>query len=443
LIMTGKTHLFKSTVWASAGFAVSQLLRLASNLVLTRLLFPEVFGLMALVQVVMVGVKMFSDMGIATSVLRDKAGDDPVYLDTAWTMQVIRGVIVWFICLALAYPASLFYDSPELVFLLPVVGLGAICQGFNSTSILSLKRKIELRTVVLWELLVQLTTVIVTVYLAWQLKSVWALAIGSLIGAAVGTLSSYSLKLARRPKFHLDREVFGNIFHFGKWIFLSTALTYVVQQGDVLILGSLLSIDTLGLYAIAVIWSRLMLQLLLKINDQVLLPLYARFYHEDRETVRGKIFRNRTVILAVAIPATCILVLGGQFLVDLLYDQRYQGVGWMLQILSIGTIGSIIAASSGNALLSFGDSLSFMKFQIARSLLLVLSMLIGGILYGTFGIVVGVAVSKFIAYPVLAFYLHRHGIWMPKLDLSALVAAFGIIAIPMWIASPGLFWGFL
>ena len=76
--MIEKNLLFKGTIWASSGFAISQLMRLSSNLILTRLLFPEVFGLMALVQVVMVGVKMFSDMGIATSVLRDKAGDDPV-----------------------------------------------------------------------------------------------------------------------------------------------------------------------------------------------------------------------------------------------------------------------------------------------------------------------------------------------------------------------------
>ncbi len=441
--MIEKKQLYEGTLWTGAGFALTQLIRLSSNLILTRLLFPEVFGLMALVQVVMTGVKMFSDMGIATSVLRDKAGDDPAFLDTAWTLQVVRGLIIWVICILLAYPASIFYESSELLFLLPVVGLGAVCQGLNSTAVLSLKRKIKLRTVVLWEISVQLITVIVTVYLAWKLQSVWALAIGGLIGASLGAVSSYALKFSRKPKFHLNPEAFGSIFHFGKWIFVSTALTYMVQQGDVLILGAYLPIEILGLYAIAVIWSRMVLQLLLKLNEQIMLPLYARYYHEDRESVKEKIYKSRKLILMAAVPATCVFVVGGQLFVDLLYDPRYEGAGWMLQILSIGTIGSIVTASSGNALLSFGDSFSFMKFQIARSFLLVLCMIIGGFLMGTVGVVFGVAISKFIAYPVLAIYLNRHGVWLPKLDLSAFVAAFSLIAIPLSLSPAGYFWRFL
>jgi len=115
----------------------------------------------------------------------------------------------------------------------------------------------------------------------------------------------------------------------------------------------------------------------------------------------------------------------------------------MLQVLSVGTLGSIITVTSGNALLSFGDSLSFMKFQIARSLFLVLCMFLGGALYGTVGIVVGVAVSRFAAYPVLAYYLHRHKIWMPLLDSAALAGAFSLIALAAMFFPPGLFWSFM
>ena len=68
---------------------------LASNLILTRLLFPEAFGLMALGSVVLVGLQMFSDAGIGPSIAQSPRGDDPEFLDTAWTAQVLRGVILW------------------------------------------------------------------------------------------------------------------------------------------------------------------------------------------------------------------------------------------------------------------------------------------------------------------------------------------------------------
>ena len=76
-------------------FGGQNVLRLGSNLILTRLLFPEAFGLMALVQVFMGGLQMFSDLGIQASIIQNSRGDDPDFLNTAWTIQVIRGTCLW------------------------------------------------------------------------------------------------------------------------------------------------------------------------------------------------------------------------------------------------------------------------------------------------------------------------------------------------------------
>ena len=67
-------------------------------MILTRILFPEAFGLMALVTVVLVASANFSDVGITPAILKDKRGHDPVFLNTAWTIQIGRGVIL---CLAI------------------------------------------------------------------------------------------------------------------------------------------------------------------------------------------------------------------------------------------------------------------------------------------------------------------------------------------------------
>jgi hypothetical protein len=63
------------------------------DLILTRLLFPEAFGLMALVQVFMGGLQMFSDLGVNMSIIQSKRGEDPDFLNTAWTFQILRGLI--------------------------------------------------------------------------------------------------------------------------------------------------------------------------------------------------------------------------------------------------------------------------------------------------------------------------------------------------------------
>ena len=85
-----KSLALKGSVWTLGGYGIAQLLRLVSNVVLAKLLFPEAFGLMVLVTIFMQGIAMFSDIGIIPSIIQNKRGDDPRFLNTAWTIQVIR-----------------------------------------------------------------------------------------------------------------------------------------------------------------------------------------------------------------------------------------------------------------------------------------------------------------------------------------------------------------
>src|SRR4051812_6290963 len=78
----------RSAVWAMLGFGGGQALRFAGNLVLTRLLMPEAFGLMVLVNTFLMGLALFSDIGVGTSVIQNKRGDERAFLDTAWTISV-------------------------------------------------------------------------------------------------------------------------------------------------------------------------------------------------------------------------------------------------------------------------------------------------------------------------------------------------------------------
>ncbi|MDY7023361.1 MAG: oligosaccharide flippase family protein, partial [Cyanobacteriota bacterium] len=81
-----KNQAVKSTIWTVVGYGGSQVLRLGSNLILTRLLIPELFGLMALVHTFIIGVALFSDIGIRPSIIRSNRWNDPLFLNTAWTL---------------------------------------------------------------------------------------------------------------------------------------------------------------------------------------------------------------------------------------------------------------------------------------------------------------------------------------------------------------------
>jgi O-antigen/teichoic acid export membrane protein len=421
------------SLWALFGFGGSQVLRLGSNLILTRLLFPEVFGLMALVQVVLGAIQMLSDIGISTSVVRDKRGDDPEYLNTAWTLQVIRGAMIWLLCWLIAYPLAAFYEAPELALLIPVVGLSALIHGFYTPSVMILKRHVKLKPLIVWELIGQSVAVVSTLLLAWYFRSIWAIAFGGLLGAVVTLILSYRLLPSIRPRFRLELEAAANIYTFGKWIFISSFISFFINKGDVLILGAFLTKENLGVFAIAAIWSKVVLELLLKINQLVLLPLYSEIGRQGNEESKLSVRKTRLYLLLATLPLVWVLVVGGQFVIDFLYDSRYSSAGWMLQILAVGTIGSIITVTTANALLAFGDSYGFMLFQVARGLLLLACMTFGSHYFGIVGLISGIAASKFLCYPILAFLVKKHQVWWPSLDLLAIISSVLAIGLGLWV----------
>src|SRR5690606_155295 len=105
-------------LWTMLGFGTGQVLRLGGNLVLARLLPREAFGVMLLVQVVLQGVERFSDLGVGPAIIQNER-EDRSFLDTAWTLQSIRGSILMGCAVALAWPIAIFFEQPILTALIP------------------------------------------------------------------------------------------------------------------------------------------------------------------------------------------------------------------------------------------------------------------------------------------------------------------------------------
>src|SRR5262245_37530197 len=104
-----KRRVVAASAWSLTRHGISLVIRFGSNLVMTRLLVPEMFGVMAIATIVMVGLAMFSDLGLRQSIVQSPRGSDPAFLNTAWILQIARGFLLWIIALtisALIYAAD-------------------------------------------------------------------------------------------------------------------------------------------------------------------------------------------------------------------------------------------------------------------------------------------------------------------------------------------------
>lgn len=411
--------------WTLLGFLAAQALRLGSNLLLTRLLFPEAFGVMALVQIVIQGIEMFSDAGLRGSVVNHERGEDPDFLATVYSFQAIRGVLLWIVMSACAWPAADFYSAPELIWAIPLASSRALLRGVSSTSLLLLVRRVEPSRRIVLDLSSQLFGLVVMVGLAlWVTRSVAVLVVGAIAAQCIQTAGShYLVPTAPRPRFGWDPAAARSIFGFGKWIFLSTALTFVLSQAEKGVLGRLLSMSELGLFSIAFLIVQTFTGAVQKLSGNLLFPIYAELARRGPGALRSRMLRVRAGLLGVLIPPLWVLVGFGPEVVGVLYDDRYAGAGWMAQVLAAGAVAQLVANTAERAVLAYGDSRRHMTLQVARAALLVVGIIAGGTFGGADGVIVGAAVSRWVAYVPFVWAVRPYDVWMPQLDLPILLGS--------------------
>ena len=387
-------RVLRSTSLILMGYGASQALRLASNLILTRLLFPEAFGLMALITVVIVGLSLFSDVGISPSIAQSKRGDDPDFLNTAWTIQVLRGVVLWGVASAIAYPLALYYDQPDLAIYLPIAALSLFVAGFNPTRIETAHRHLLMGRLTGLDLLSQVLEIAVMIGLALWLNSVMALVI--LPGPA--------------NRFRWEWAAARELVTFGKWIFLSTICYFFASQGDRAVLGKFLSLETLGIYNIGYFLASFPLLLGLSVTARVMIPVY-------REGARpARIMRLRYGLSLGVIGLLALAAFIGPWAVDLLYDDRYYDAGAILVLVALALIPQAVGMTYDQAALAAGDSRRFFVYSAARSALQVALLLVGVKQAGLIGGIVGLGVAMALAHLVLIWLARAHRVWDPLHD---------------------------
>lgn len=423
----------RSSAFTLGGYALSQGLRFASNLILTRLLFPEAFGIMALVAVVIQGLAMFSDVGITPAILQSKRGDDQRFLDTAWTIQVIRGALLWLIACALAVPIATIYQAPLLMWILPVAGFSLLIGGFNPTRLDSANRHLMLGRITSIEIVVQIVTLVVAGVLAWAFNSVWALVFAWVLSAGL-LLAAYNIWLpGTRNRFFFERAAAQELIRFGKWIFLSTICGFLYLQGDKLILGKFLTLESFGIYNIGFFLASFPLLMGSVMTRKTLIPLYReRPPAHSRENFRS-LQRMRFVLTAGMMAVSGGLSMIGAPLVDILYDPRYAMAGGVVVMIAAMQLPQILVLTYEQAALASGDSRRFFVLSLARAALMLAFLFLGLTWGGLFGALIGQGLAGLAVYPFVVWLARQSGAWDLKHDaIYALIGA-GLIAATFYI----------
>jgi O-antigen/teichoic acid export membrane protein len=419
-------------------FGASNALRLASNLVLTRLLFPEIFGLMAIVMVIMTGLQMFSDMGFRLAIIQNKRGDDPVFLNTAWTMQIARGVLLWLAACALAQPLAYFYQQPMLMQILPVMAFAAVISGFDSTRLATANRNMMLGRLTTVHLGVQALSILVMITLAYVMESIWAIVVGNLVGALATSILSHLYLPGQPNRIQFEFAAAKGLFHFGKYIFIATIAGFLASQGDRAILGKFVSLSDLAVYNIAFFLASVPLMLSSTVVDRIVFPLYTNRPPSASSDNRRKLAEARFLVTAILFALAATLSITGDWLIRLLYDSRYHEAGPILVLLSMSFLFMLITASYTGLPLAAGHSGRFALLISISAAIRTGLFLYFVPTYGIIGAVFVPMIAELLFYPILISLVRRYGGWDPRHDAVFAVLAATVALITVWVNLPAL-----
>ncbi len=418
-----RQRVLKAGGWTVAGSLSSQLLRFGSNLVLTRLLFPEAFGLMAILNAVLIGLNMLSDVGLSLGIIRSKRGDGAEFLNTVWTIQVIKGALVAAAMWIAAASIARAYGEAELAQMMPMMGLVALIGGFVSTNIDLAKRNVDAARLTMMEIGSQAVGIAAMILFAWMDPTPWALVWGNVVGTSVRVLASHLVLPGGRNRFAWDRSAAHEVFSFGGWVLLSSAISYLSGEGRQLLLAALVDMRLLGLLGLATTLTLAAWSTIQQVAGKVLFPAYSEVVRTDPSRLSGVVERTRRAQLLPACLVSTLFAFGGPLIIRLLYDPRYADAGLILQIQGPGVMGGLLSASYSGVLWAIGRpgvGTALLATQVAIN---VLSMVIGSQLAGPLGVVVGSAMSGWVFYPVNAWVFRRFGLWHPRTDAAVFVVA--------------------
>lgn len=436
-----KARCAHSSIVLGIGVVVAKGLTFCSKIVLARLLAPQELGLMVLILSITSLFEALTEIGIKQSVIQNRNGAQPEYLNIAWWFQSLRGVGLYVIAFFVTPLLCRFYfaNNPEvlaihtngeLLALVRVAFLAILFWGFSSPRVYILEKEFRFGKVMILSQGSAVIGAVLTIVLAFVMQNVWALVIGFAGTGLVGCVLSYVL-CPFRPGLSFDRRSFQDIYGFARGMVGLPILTYAAFNIDVLVGGKLVNADLLGMYGMAFSLAQIPRDLFGCIVSPTLLPAFAQ-KQDDKEAICRAVLKITKYIALFGIPLLVIAVFYSKTILSVVYRPEYSVVAIPFCLLCIYILFLTQATTLGSVFLGIGQPSKHRIFVVLRVSILVVLIYPAVRLFGLTGAAATLLLASFISLCAQVFVMHRViGLrildyimsWAPGVTLAAPVLA--------------------
>lgn len=412
-----RKKLLSASAILMAAFVASQILRFVGNVVLAKLLSPSAFGVVAVVNLLILALNLLSDVGLRLIVIQRQGVISGQFINTIWVLQIARGVLIWGLAMLSALVLRLLqlhslidatnaYADPTLPFLIVGAASAALFQGFESTKSLTERRDLSLGRVTAIGLAAQIVAMVLMIVIARITTSPWALVIGGVAAAFIQCTLSHVALPGERNRLYFDKSIAWEVISKGRWVFLSSMVSFLGGNADILMLGGLVDPTSLGNYVVAFQLINVVQILSSTISGNVVFPALSAARRDNPAGLGGEYGRIQLASDALIATAAGVFATAGSAIVTLLFDHRYALAGQILSCLALGVIGlryyvvEQLMNADGNFRLTT-------IISVIRLAALALGTYVGFQVGGLTGAAIGVGLSTFAGWPLCIRYLTK------------------------------------
>jgi len=402
-------------------------LRLFSNLILTRLLAPEAFGVVAILISVMYVLNMLTDLGFRAYVTRHETADDEL-LKTVWTVRFLRNALLGAVMFLGADLFAAAYNNPEVALAMRVIACSFFIEALMSLAFETGQRERRVLRISFVDFGHFLTISITTLIAAYVLRNYWGAVIGIMAGSVYLVFASYVLIPHRPVGFSLNRAHLADLWRFSRYIVPSSMISIVLMQADKILVANFFPLAELGKYMLAVTITQVGKKLVMEYHGRVFFPLMAQTERDDPANAKRVFYRSRLRFAALLAFGIGGLIGGGELATRILFNDLYIGTGLYLSIVSLGLLGALFVAPAMHALVAKGHVRVNLIANVLKLVWLAVATPVAYQIWGTVGIITAFAFAEIAVVP----YLWRRQIQLGIFDFryeGVLLGAAGLGAL--------------
>ncbi len=395
-----KERVVRGGIWLVMGDVFNRAAGVAKLAVLGRLLAPRDFGLLGIAMVILNAIRYFTETGFNASLIQ-RSDDIRPYLNTAWTVQILRSTGVA-LTLAVAAPlGAWFFENTAATAVIRAVGLVTLINGFTNPSVVFLRKDLDLRREVFWKVPGAVAGLLTAVVFGFWFRNVWALVISVIAAQAVETILSFQV-VPYRPRLQLDWEKARELFRFGRWIFWFNVVGFFGLYTDSLATAKLLGATALGFYQVASQLSTLPTTQIAMHLRGVMFPAFAQL--QKSPDLRRIFLKTAEALAWVVIPLGTFLSVFASPIVWLVLGAKWVSITPVLQVLAWTGVGTALASIANPLLMGIGVPNLAVRNSVLKVAILGVLLYPLAVRYGTLGVALSIT-SATLAATVYNFAL--------------------------------------